>query len=279
MSAQVCPGQEYQRKLHPDDQPLRAQLQRTQKGEACHFLVRRNPHYPRRKQILAPIIETTSSCHSLLSLAPSLGASSSSSISSALPPHTTKIAAPETTGDAVCKMCKNHFRSCEFCHKNAQQQPYKRTSYLPSAQHSQHSTNDSLSRHSICGSIGRPAGTGGAFSVVETYNPVYNVREIRTACHSFSSLGVDKKLLDMQLHGGGDHNSGNNNKRNGKTNNNTGETTTAESTTVALMGASAVGATSTTAAAATTATINRGSVVMEAVHNDPANGYGKFVYI
>lgn len=32
-----------------------------------------------------------------------------------------------------------------------------------------------------------------------SYNPVYNIREIRTACHSFSSLGIDKKLLDIQI--------------------------------------------------------------------------------
>ncbi|XP_058060085.1 uncharacterized protein LOC131210810 [Anopheles bellator] len=55
---EVCPGQEYQRKLHPDDLPLKTQLQRQQKGEIMHFLVRRNPNYPRRRQLLATITES-----------------------------------------------------------------------------------------------------------------------------------------------------------------------------------------------------------------------------
>ncbi|XP_049549305.1 uncharacterized protein LOC125960142 [Anopheles darlingi] len=55
---EVCPGQEYQRKLHPDDLPLKTQLQRQQKGEIMHFLVRRNPNYPRRRQLLATIAES-----------------------------------------------------------------------------------------------------------------------------------------------------------------------------------------------------------------------------
>lgn len=51
----VCPSQEYQRKLHPDDLPLRTQQQRTQRGEQFHFIVRKNPHYPRRRQLLPPL--------------------------------------------------------------------------------------------------------------------------------------------------------------------------------------------------------------------------------
>lgn len=33
---------------------------------------------------------------------------------------------------------------------------------------------------------------------VPSYNPVYNIREIRTVCNSFSSLGIDKKLVDIE---------------------------------------------------------------------------------
>lgn len=40
---EVCSLQEYQRKLHADDRPLITQMKRKQKGENCHFLVRRNP--------------------------------------------------------------------------------------------------------------------------------------------------------------------------------------------------------------------------------------------
>lgn len=36
--------------MHPDDYPLRAQTQRAQRGEICHFIVRHNPNYLRKKQ-------------------------------------------------------------------------------------------------------------------------------------------------------------------------------------------------------------------------------------
>ncbi|KAG5674804.1 hypothetical protein PVAND_004752 [Polypedilum vanderplanki] len=45
---EVCPDQEYQRKLHPDDLPLRAQILRNPKGENCHFLVRKIRNMARR---------------------------------------------------------------------------------------------------------------------------------------------------------------------------------------------------------------------------------------
>lgn len=63
---EVCPGEEYQRKLHPDDLPLRAQNQRIQKGETCHFLVRRNPNYPRRRNLLPTISEKIHQQHQLI---------------------------------------------------------------------------------------------------------------------------------------------------------------------------------------------------------------------
>lgn len=44
----MCPAQESQRKLHEDDYPLRVQMQRTQRGEQFHFIVRKNQHYLRR---------------------------------------------------------------------------------------------------------------------------------------------------------------------------------------------------------------------------------------
>lgn len=67
------------------------------------------------------------------------------------------------------------------------------------------------------------------------YNPVYNIREIRTVCNSFSSLGIDKKLLEME-----------------------------HSRKVGSGGG--VGGLST-------------NIVMEVVNNNPAKGYGNFVYI
>ena len=42
---QVCPSQEYERKLHPDDLPLQVQRAWDPAAE-CHFRVRRNPRAP-----------------------------------------------------------------------------------------------------------------------------------------------------------------------------------------------------------------------------------------
>lgn len=56
--SKVCSSQEYQRKLHPDDLPLRVQQQRTQNVEQFHYIVRKNPHF--RRQLLPPIVENKS---------------------------------------------------------------------------------------------------------------------------------------------------------------------------------------------------------------------------
>lgn len=45
ISFQVCPSQEYERKLHPDDLPLLVQRSWPQDTD-CHFRVRRNPRAP-----------------------------------------------------------------------------------------------------------------------------------------------------------------------------------------------------------------------------------------
>ncbi|KAJ6648841.1 hypothetical protein Bhyg_04073 [Pseudolycoriella hygida] len=207
---EVCPGQEYQRKLHPDDLPLRAQIQRTQKGEKCHFLVRKNPNYPRRKQILPPIIEQSSSTHSL-----NTTASQCPSTSCKICPqngqtyNTSSSQSNRLIKEEICKMCKNNFKSCEFCNKNVASKLSTRSStggggmqYTP------------ISRNSL------------------SYNPVYNIREIRTVCNSFSSLGIDKKLLEVERPGGD----------------------------ILLSN-------------------NKSNVVREAVNNNPAKGFGNFIYI
>uniref|UniRef100_A0A1L8DBS7 Ras-associating domain-containing protein n=1 Tax=Nyssomyia neivai TaxID=330878 RepID=A0A1L8DBS7_9DIPT len=149
---EVCPNQEYQRKLHPDDLPLRAQIQRQQQGETCHFLVRRNPNYPRRRQILPPIQESN----------PSLDKDGGDTKGDGVKGHV------DDGEPRMCKMCKNNFKSCEYCNKSCKRD---KTPHSVSAQPS-----PSL-----------------------TYHPVYNIREIRTVCHSFSSLGMDKKLLDINM--------------------------------------------------------------------------------
>uniref|UniRef100_A0A1B0CXZ2 Ras-associating domain-containing protein n=1 Tax=Lutzomyia longipalpis TaxID=7200 RepID=A0A1B0CXZ2_LUTLO len=158
---EVCPNQEYQRKLHPDDLPLRAQIQRQQRGETCHFLVRRNPNYPRRRQILPPIQESNPS---LATAEAAKGGAESEAKGEA----TVSKSSPTEGDQRICKMCKNTFKSCEYCNK-----PSKRDK--------------------------TPASASAHPSPSLTYHPVYNIREIRTVCHSFSSLGMDKKLLDINM--------------------------------------------------------------------------------
>lgn len=106
-------------------------------------------------------------------------------------------------------MCKNNFKSCEFCNKNVA---------------SKLSTRNSIS------------GIGIQYTPISknalSYNPVYNIREIRTVCNSFSSLGIDKKLLEVERSGNG----------------------------VIISN-------------------NKNTVVREAVNNNPAKGFGSFIYI
>ncbi|KAG4073715.1 hypothetical protein HA402_000939 [Bradysia odoriphaga] len=217
---EVCPGQEYQRKLHPDDLPLRAQIQRTQKGEQCHFLVRKNPHYPRRKQILPPIIEQSSSTHSLNATASQCtSASCKLCVQSGHQTcnnnnnNITTTQSNHSFTEELCKMCKNNFKSCEFCNKNAANKLSTRTSIGSVGSISIQYTP--ISKNSL------------------SYNPVYNIREIRTVCNSFSSLGIDKKLLEVERSGTG-----------------------------VLISNS-----------------NKSTVVREAVNNNPAKGFGSFIYI
>ncbi|XP_067621209.1 uncharacterized protein rau [Eurosta solidaginis] len=234
---EVCPGQEYQRKLHPDDIPLRAQAERMRRGETCHFLVRRNPNFNRRRQLLATLngltknsntkninnksfdanstsssledddtslldlsIESlTDDIHSLMaSDEDEDGASSTSGSSdtssegslngirrtpstlSVMPLQSTKVNSLKKA--EVCPKCRNTFKSCEFCHKNS--------SMMLQLQRS-----NSTSSSSSCST------TKTLQMLLPSYNPVYNIREIRTSSHSFSALGNDKKLLDIQLNG------------------------------------------------------------------------------
>lgn len=197
---EVSAGQEFQRKLHPDDLPLRALQQRTVKGEACHFLVRRNPNYPRRRQLLPPINET----------AGNISASSCASIASTVVDTTDRPdvekagskAAKDTEEGAkgerrkklnfegsVCIKCRNSFKSCEFC----QQQQ------VNDGQLQHPSRNQQQRYHPSSGESRNVIMNGHPILETATYNPVYNIREIRTVCHSFSSLGIDKKLLDIQI--------------------------------------------------------------------------------
>lgn len=190
IALQVCPGQEYQRKLHPDDLPLRALQQRTQKAETCHFLVRRNPNYPRRKQLLPPITEnfvSTTSIGSTTTLNGSALQPESKQSTPTIDTNNNKINIHINSNnnsiekrlslDSACSKCRNSFKSCDFCQEKG----------------------GTLTRSSQRMSVQEPRKF--IMNDIEplSYNPVYNIREIRTVCHSFSSLGIDKKLLDIQM--------------------------------------------------------------------------------
>lgn len=130
------------------------------------------------------------------------------------------------------------------------------------------------------------------------YSPVYSVRGLRTVFHAFSALGADKKLVlldgeptattkptvtmrnehndcaDRTFRSASSPTAIANNVADGIS-----TPTSANVTATHARSASASASAAATAAANNPATLNRGSVVLEAVHNDPANGYGKFVYI
>lgn len=262
LTLQVCQSQEYQRKLHPDDMPLRAQQQRTQRGEQCHFIVRKNPHYPRRRQLLPPIVENKSMSLILdSSLAVVCDRVSDPRLNnivtittSSLP--TTKTDAEDnennnrgyvsvyekTSSSSVCKMCRNTFRLCDFCQKTdaARKLNSFRLARIPTATNlTECSKQDTELIYKTLNSFN-----------ATTYNPVYNIREIRTVGNSFSSLGIDKKILDVE------------------TNNKTSllPSTKPNTMTPTNINRLSVGGTNTV-------------VLPEAVNNDPAKGYGNFVYI
>lgn len=187
--------------------------------------MRKNPHYPRRKQLLTPIIESTKSTLLTSCVTPTTTDHThcynlSEKCQQCLTPKetnttevTTRYISPYTTeSDRICKMCRNSFRSCEFCNINVSR---KLSTRLPR--------------------------TSGMLVGTTTYNPVYNIREIRSVCHSFSSMGLEKKLLD-----------------------------TDRSTKALSLNGSLIGNATTT---------NSSAIVQEVVNNNPAKGYGSYVYI
>ncbi|XP_055597922.1 uncharacterized protein LOC129747647 [Uranotaenia lowii] len=232
---EVCPGQEYQRKLHPDDLPLKTQIQRQQKNEIMHFLVRRNPNYPRRRQMLAPISEAKHFIlgpgglgHNRLSLhsttfpltavttpTNTLISDIVDGVSSLNNLKETKSLALRETSLPVCtsgsggivSSCdsaediNNNKRttSCHECKSTSESCPHTDSSKPPVIK------GKNLDRSSQAPP--RPSKAGLLPSLLSSpnssYNPVYNIREIRTVCHSFSSLGIDKKLVDIERSQGG----------------------------------------------------------------------------
>ncbi|XP_049279602.1 uncharacterized protein LOC125761994 [Anopheles funestus] len=318
---EVCPGQEYQRKLHPDDLPLKTQLQRQQKGEIMHFLVRRNPNYPRRRQLLATIAESKhfilnssldsanvqhpaagihhhhhhhqqqqnhhhhhhrlslhsgsfslgptgtptntfisdivdglSSLNDLPADAKSLRLKESSSFCPAsLDDSATSTDSTDSTESSSSSCSSFSSLSSDSSFEEPEKHTIDNTSNITqttschqalppevksknSAQHQQPPPRPAKSS-SMLAALSRPALLPVSTLAAPSYNPVYNIREIRTVSQSFSALGIDKKLADIRS--------------------NTGvKTNTTES-----------------------GTVRSSALLKEMVNTDPAKGVGNFVYI
>ncbi|BFF93498.1 uncharacterized protein DMAD_11345 [Drosophila madeirensis] len=186
---EVCPGQECQRKLHPDDLPLRVQAERMKRGENCHFLVRRTPNYARRRQLLANLNEAIAQSfeNEVAALATGSAAEDATSLL-------------ELSLESELSLSED-LRSCSSSSEDAEDDADECAS---SSGSSDNSTECALRRdfypRPTSMASPTPASTAVAsVSPARAYSPVYNIREIRTASHSFSSLGKDKKLLDIHM--------------------------------------------------------------------------------
>lgn len=203
---EVCPDQEYQRKLHPDDLPLLTQLQRNQKGENCHFLVRRNPNFSRR--LLMALNEQASKNHRYSLALPSpteiiptfaetapCTPSDSSILTKDLNNNVSSLV-KSASFDACCKSL--------FTPKDKKPEPSIISSFQALSLSRRNSmaakrpTELNLHAPALPAKPKLPMSPLPASPSSSSYSPVYNIREIRTGCHSFSSLGNDKKLLDIE---------------------------------------------------------------------------------
>lgn len=216
---EVCPDQEYQRKLHPDDNPLRAQIQRNQKGENCHFLVRRIRNMSRRTLTLD---DTTKANYSVTLTPPAanadVSAPESKSTTDNLKMMSSLIAPPSSTPPSSIAVFKSKFTKLESClckltlRSDSDSVDVNGNVILPQRcqcnlslhQHQQPPTIKHCihcNRKSLLKGFAAKASTSIIASdrslSSSTYNPVYNIREIRTTGNSFSSLGSDKKLMEI----------------------------------------------------------------------------------
>ncbi|XP_070495108.1 uncharacterized protein rau [Chironomus tepperi] len=223
---EVCPDQEYQRKLHPDDLPLRAQILRNQKGDNCHFLVRRIRNMARRSNQLDIqnnnqqqnySIDINSTLSPAKSQKIDLNSSLSPAKSQKFDEISTKSPSTSSIQSSSPSIVKSTFTKLESCfvklnaltrydqssmpdvngnviQQQKQSQPRKCQCNMSSTQKCNYCSqkimkgfNDSL-MHSEPSLMKSP-----------TYNPVYNIREIqiRTAQNSFSAFGNDKRIIDL----------------------------------------------------------------------------------
>lgn len=261
---EVCPDQEYQRKLHADDLPLSTQLQRNQKGENCHFLVRRNPNFSRRLLMSLNEQSTVKYRYSLAipssSVTDDTKISTTSIIINDMKAAAVTVAASTTTKDINNNNNNNILnntskadtkntllpKSSSFdCYRNSMRTTNDNmitnnnnnnittntTTTTNTASNSSSSSSllhcQCIINHHVCNACNRqnviksfqeltlsttsttlsiskipPTSTFTKLPASSSYNPVYNIREIRTVGNSFSSLGSDKKLMDIDISSG-----------------------------------------------------------------------------
>ncbi|KAH8273994.1 hypothetical protein KR044_007414 [Drosophila immigrans] len=184
---EVCPGQECQRKLHPDDLPVRAQSERLRRGESCHFLVRRNPNYSRRRQLLANLNQAINQSQAVSNAdedSADVGSLLELSMESELS-LSEDLLSSNSAKDAENDECASSSGSSDNSTECGPYHIFYQRS-IPKTVNGETTGN----KNNNCCSISPQA---------RAYSPVYNIREIRTATHSFSSLGKDKKLVDIHI--------------------------------------------------------------------------------
>lgn len=256
---EVCPDQEYQRKLHADDLPLSTQLQRNQKGENCHFLVRRNPNFSRRLLMSLNEQSTVKYRYSLAIPSSSVTDDTKSSTTSIIINDMKTAAAAAVVATTITtkdinnnnnNILNNTFKadtkntllpkSSSFdCYKHSTRTANDNiitnnniTTNTTTTTNSMSNSSSSSSllhcqciiNHHVCNACNRQnviksfqeltlSTTSTTLSISKippttaftklpassSYNPVYNIREIRTVGNSFSSLGSDKKKMDIDL--------------------------------------------------------------------------------
>jgi Ras association (RalGDS/AF-6) domain len=216
---EVCPDQEYQRKLHPDDMPLRAQIQRNQKGENCHFLVRRIRNLSRRALKLDNETESCPKANYSVTLTAvdaqplhSTDAAAATEISKSASSCASSTAVTAASPASIAAF-KSKFSKLESClckltlrigdsdmdENGNVKSPQKCPCNLspPAIRHCNHCSRKALANPLRgFGEVQKSVNDKPVTS--STYSPVYNVREIRSMGNSFSSLGADKNFMELE---------------------------------------------------------------------------------
>uniref|UniRef100_A0A336M7Z2 CSON011803 protein n=1 Tax=Culicoides sonorensis TaxID=179676 RepID=A0A336M7Z2_CULSO len=266
---EVCTGQEYQRKLHPDDLPLRAQTLRQQRGEVCHFLVRKNPNYPRqhiRKQLLLTPVNTENSHDNNNTLTKS--DKSSACVTCVVQKTNDHLTTDDNQNEFKDNNNDQQQHTLTKSSAESIRKSFLRQFFCNKCQNSITNNKNHQNKITNCDFCNNSANKNNGTVV---YSPVYNIREIRPVSHTFSSLGIDKKLIDIESttpsrHGSSQSiNSSSLGQQNQKKNNNQNKPNTNKNCTIFSSNQSNENPTQQHS--------------KEQVNTNPSKGFGNFVYI